>query len=42
MTSKAFSTYFLSKVKYRLANLWKLKKIKQENKIFLIMKQFEI
>ena len=32
MTSKAFSIYFLTQAKNGLANLWILKKIKQEKK----------
>ena len=33
MTPKTFSIYFLLKAKNGLANLWKLKKIKEEKNI---------
>ena len=38
MTPKTFAIYLLLKVKNGLANLWKLKNIKLEKKIFLIKK----
>ena len=38
IASKVFAIYLLLKAKNWLANLWKLKKIKQEKKQFLIRK----